>query len=47
MTEIKRSIIIKAPVEKVFHYVSDYQKWSEFYEGVSDFHPITGITRGN
>jgi len=47
MTEIKRSIIIKAPVEKVFQYASDYQKWPEFYEGISNFNPITEITRGN
>jgi uncharacterized membrane protein len=47
MTEIKRSINIKAPVEKVFSYASDYKKWSEFFEGVSDFKPITAITRGS
>jgi len=47
MTEIKRSINIKAPVEKVFKYASDYKKWPEFFEGVSDFKPITEITRGN
>ena len=47
MTEIKRSINIIAPVEKVFKYASDYKKWSEFFEGVSDFKPITTITRGS
>lgn len=47
MTEIKRSINIIAPVEKVFKYASDYKKWHEFFEGVSDFNPITAITRGN
>ena len=47
MTEIKRSINIMAPVEKVFEYASDYKKWSEFFEGVSDFRPMTAITRGN
>jgi len=47
MTEIKRSIIIEAPVDKVFAYASDYQKWPEFFEGVSDFKPITETTRGN
>ena len=47
MTEIKRSIIIKAPIDKVFKYVSDYQKWSDWYEGVSNFNTITKITRGN
>lgn len=29
MTEIKQSIIIDAPVNKVFEYASDYLKWSE------------------
>lgn len=47
MTEIKRSIIIEAPVDKVFAYASDYQKWPMFFEGVSDFKPITETTRGN
>ena len=46
MTEIKRSIIIEAPVNVVFEYASDYKKWPEFFEGVSDFKPITTITRG-
>ena len=47
MTEIKRNIKIKAPVEKIFKYASDYFKWPEFYEGVSDFKPITETTHGN
>jgi uncharacterized membrane protein len=47
MTEIKRSIKIEAPVDKVFEYASDYKKWPEFFEGVSDFKPITAVTRGN
>ncbi len=47
MTEIKRSVIIKAPIEKVFKYASDYQKWSDWYEGVFNFNPITEMTRGN
>ena len=47
MTEIKRSIQIKAPIEKVFKYASDYQSWPEFYVGILDFKPITETTRGN
>lgn len=47
MTEIKRSIKIRAPIEKVFQYASNYQNWPEFYEGVSDFKPITETTHGN
>ena len=47
MTEIKQSVEIEAPIEKVFQYASDYLKWPEFFEGVSDFKPITETTRGN
>ena len=47
MTEIKRSVIIEALVNKVFEYASDYKKWPEFFEGVSGFKPITTITRGS
>jgi hypothetical protein len=47
MTEIKRSIIINDPVKNVFKYASDYQKWAEWYEGVSNFQPITETSYGN
>jgi len=44
MTKIERTIKIKAPVEKVFDFVSNYQNWSAFYEGISDVTPITKNT---
>lgn len=47
MTEIKRSINIEAPANKVFEYASNYLKWQEFFEGVSDVKPITETIRGN
>ena len=47
MTKIESSIVISAPVEKVFAYASDYQKWEAWFEGVSDFKPTTKTTRGN
>jgi uncharacterized membrane protein len=47
MTEIKQSIKIDAPVNKVFEYASDYTKWQEFFEGISDVKPITETTRGD
>ena len=47
MTEISRTIKIEASVEEVFKYASDYKKWEEFYEGVSNFKPITETSRGN
>lgn len=45
--EIKRSVRIEAPVEKVFQYASDYRKWPIFYEGVSDVKAITETIRGD
>lgn len=45
--EIIRSVRIEASVEKVFQYASDYRKWPEFYEGVTDIKPITETIRGN
>lgn len=47
MTHIEHSVIIKAPVELVFKYAADYQKWTEWFEGVSDFKPTTAVTHGN
>ena len=47
MTEISRTIKIEAPVQEVFKYASDYKKWQEFYEGVSNFKPITETSRCN
>ena len=44
MADITRTIEINAPVDKVFEYVSDYQNWSEFYEGLSDVKPVTEST---
>jgi len=47
MARIENSIVISVPVEKVFSYASDYQKWEDWFEGVSDFKPTTKTTRGN
>jgi len=47
VTEIQRSIRIEAPVEKVFEYASNYKKWPEFFEGVSDVKPLSKTFRGN
>ena len=45
MTEIVQSIKINAPVGEVFNYVSDYQNWEEFYDGISNVKPITENTK--
>ena len=47
MTEMKQSITIDAPVNKVFGNASNYQKWPEFFEGLSNIKPITEITHDN
>jgi len=44
MTAINQTIKINAPVEKMFQYVSNYQNWPAFYEGISDVKPITDET---
>jgi len=47
MTHIEHSIIIQAPINQVFDYAADYRKWTEWFEGVSDFKPTTTVTEGN
>ena len=47
MTLIEGSIVIAAPVEEVFAYASDWKHWSEWFQGVSDFKPVTEIQCGN
>ena len=47
MTVIERTIEIEAPIEEVFGFASDWQNWATFFEGVSDFKPLTEIERGN
>jgi hypothetical protein len=47
MTRIEKSIIIKKPIDEVFSYASDWEKWSDWFEGVSDFKPTTETKKGN
>ena len=47
MTEIKKSILINAPVNKVFDFASNYLKWPDFFVGISAIRPITKITNDN
>jgi hypothetical protein len=47
MTRIEASAIIPGAPDAVFRYASDWQKWAEWFEGVSDFQPTTEIVRGN
>ena len=46
MTRVEDSVIVDAPVHAVFAYASDYRRWPEWFEGVSDFRPTSEVTRG-
>jgi len=47
MTRVERSVVIDAPVEQVFNYAADYQRWSEWYEGVSGVRSTAAATKGD
>ena len=47
MVRVEHSVVIEATVDQVFNYAADYQKWPEWYEGVSDVKPTTVVSRGN
>lgn len=47
MTSVEASVDIRAPLAEVFAYASDWHKWEDWWEGVSDFQPTTERTRGN
>ena len=47
MTSVEKSIVIDRPVEEVFSYASDWQRWHEWFVGVSPFRPVTEIQKGN
>jgi len=47
MTRIETTTLIQAPLPQVFKFVSDWQKWEEWFEGVTDFKPRSGILTGN
>ena len=47
MTRIEKGIIINKPVDEVFIYASDWEKWPDWFEGVSDFKPTTETKKEN
>ena len=47
MTRVEASVEVNAPVAEVFAYASDWRRWEEWWQGVSDFRPTTVVTRGN
>ncbi len=46
MTKIEDSIVIDAPVAEVFAYASDWRRWPEWFEGLSDVRSTAGVSRG-
>jgi len=46
MTRIEDSVILDVPVHAAFEYASDWRRWAEWFEGVSDFRPTSEVTRG-
>lgn len=46
MTRIEDSIVVDAPVDAVFGYASDWRRWPDWFEGVSDFRSTSEVTRG-
>ena len=47
MIRVEHSVVIQAPVDQVFSYASDFTKWSDWYEGVSDVKITTVVSHGN
>jgi len=47
MGRIQKSIVIEAPLEKVFEFVADWKNGEKFYEGISGLEPVTEKTRGD
>lgn len=46
MTKIEDSIVIDAPAAEVFAYASDWRRWPEWFEGLSDVRSTSGVSRG-
>ena len=47
MTRIESHVIIDAAVEEVFEFAADWRKWSDWFEGVSEFRATGEVTRGS
>lgn len=47
MRRIEARVEIQRPVAEVFAFASDWRRWEEWWEGVSQFRPTTEVTRGN
>jgi len=47
MTRITASVEVKAPLDDVWAFASDWRHWDSWWEGVSGFRPTTERTRGD
>ena len=47
MPTLERSIVIEAPIHKVFKYAAEWQTWPDWYVGFTDVSPITDIEKCN
>jgi hypothetical protein len=47
MTRVAASVDIKASLESVWAYASDWRYWDEWWDSASGFRPTTQATRGN
>jgi len=46
MTKIEDSVVIDAPVDVVFGYASDWRRWPDWFEGISDVRSTSEVSRG-
>ena len=46
MSKIEDSVVVDAPVEAVFAYASDWRRWPEWFEGLSDVRSTSEVSRG-
>lgn len=46
MTKIEESVVIDAPVDAVFRYASDWRRWPDWFEGLSDVRSTSEVGRG-
>ena len=46
MARIEDSVVVNAPVDAVFGYASDWRRWPDWFEGLSDVRSTSEMTRG-
>ena len=46
MQKLERTIIIEAPVHKVFSYAANWKFWPDWFHGFTDVSPLTEVERG-